>query len=160
VGRSGGPHEARPLTRLHGATEIELGTDMACALFAPHRAPVCWRSRYPDDFRRREEATEPEEVKGIPEVRSFRLTDKIGYAVTTEHELWTWDLATNAGATRIDVPRVTNVEAASHACAIDESGAVWCWGSNVEGECGGPAGEVPAPRRVTLPGTAKRIAVA
>ncbi|MEZ4238198.1 MAG: hypothetical protein R3F59_19025 [Myxococcota bacterium] len=56
----------------------------------------------------------------------------------------------------------------AHTCAIDEEGAVWCWGRGVEGQVGpdtdaprldrrGWRGDVPSPARVPLPAPAAAL---
>jgi alpha-tubulin suppressor-like RCC1 family protein len=52
----------------------------------------------------------------------------------------------------------------SHACAIDTTGVLWCWGSNDTGESGldtaPPTGVVTSPTQVSLPNGNKVVSVA
>ncbi|MBK8169822.1 MAG: hypothetical protein IPK60_05710 [Sandaracinaceae bacterium] len=47
----------------------------------------------------------------------------------------------------------------SHACAVSESGSLWCWGANYDGSLGnGGVDPVPSPTLVTLMGPATAVA--
>jgi alpha-tubulin suppressor-like RCC1 family protein len=97
-----------------------------------------------------------------------------GCALTADGAVWCWgrnESGQAGGGAGPSAPTPTRVRfataavftqlvsGAAHNCALDVTGAVWCWGRNTRGALGdGTTATRPAPGRVALPGAAVAIA--
>ncbi|MCC6621924.1 MAG: hypothetical protein IT385_11750 [Deltaproteobacteria bacterium] len=81
---------------------------------------------------------------GVVDCAGWNARGQLGRGALDEPQLQ------RVGAPRV-IDRARGLAAGDHhTCAIVEDGALWCWGDNVFGQCGGPPSDVVTrPRRVS-----------
>lgn len=129
LGDGGGADRAKsvPVAGVEGATKIAAGSQFACALVANGRVK-CWGTGQIANDGKAVANVRATDVSGVEGAVELAASGVLACARTaSEVKCWGGDDATTAAA-----PKGKFTELAvgvTHACALDERGAVTCWGS-------------------------------
>jgi len=162
-----------------GWRDLALGDRHSCAV-SQSGAAYCWGDASQGQVGHGGRGT-PATPEGVWRVaglqRVLRITAGAAHtcAINEDGALWCWgandrgqlgasDLSVASRNTPTPVVGPEGVVAvsagAAHTCALDGSGAVWCWGANDQGQLGdGTLVDSAVPRRVTASGQAVGVAV-
>jgi alpha-tubulin suppressor-like RCC1 family protein len=145
---------AQPVNVVGGATAIAAGGYFTCALVEQGRV-TCWG----DNFRGQLGATAasqtsaaPVQVQGISGATAIAAGGYFACAIVNG-DVWCWGAAVDGSTSFSAIPTavtgvgggVTSIATGNgHVCALVDTGAVVCWGMNLDGELGGGSAGGPA----------------
>jgi hypothetical protein len=119
-----------PVARPIRARAIGVGGRFACAV-APAGEVLCWEGA----------DGEPQQIAGLAPAVDVAVGTNLACA-STDHGVWCWNhwrggLAAPTSPVSAGIDHAVQLALGmEHGCALDEAGAVWCWGRNDAGQLG------------------------
>jgi alpha-tubulin suppressor-like RCC1 family protein len=121
-----------------GATDVSVGEDHACAVVSG--GVRCWGRNHQGQLGNDSlsDSDHPVEVSGVSDAAKVYVGPAVSYAIKSDGSvsMWGWGKSSVSAFSAIGSGITAIAIGDLHACALSQSGAVRCWGSNAKGQLG------------------------
>lgn len=121
-----------------GSTDVSVGEDHACAVVSG--GVRCWGRNHQGQlgYDSLSDSDHPVQVSGVRDAAKVYVGSGVSYAITSDGSVSMWGWGKPSVSTFVAIGKGITALAIGdlHACALSQSGAVRCWGSNAKGQLG------------------------